>query len=185
MQPKSLSLLERLRQSEDPEAWARFVELYTPLLFHWALDRGLPEVEAADLVQDIFTIVVQYLRDPTFDGGRGFRSWLRTLIVTRWLYTQEERGRQPRAATGADLPSPDGPDAFWEAEYQHRLLGRALELMQAELEPTNWRACWECVVVGKPVTQVAAELGLSEHAVHLARGYVFRRLREELNELLD
>jgi RNA polymerase sigma-70 factor (ECF subfamily) len=184
MQPKSLSLLERLRQSGEPEAWERFVELYTPLLFHSALDLGLPEVEAADLVQDVFTIVVQHIRDLVFDGGQGFRSWLRTVIVSRWRDTQEQRGRQLRAA-GADVPGPDSPDALWEAEYHRRLFGRALELMQAEFQPTTWRACWDFVVVGKPVTQVTAELGISEHAVHLAKGWVFRRLREELKELID
>lgn len=30
------SLLERLRQPGDEEAWQRFVRLYTPLLIHWA-----------------------------------------------------------------------------------------------------------------------------------------------------
>jgi RNA polymerase sigma-70 factor (ECF subfamily) len=30
------SLLQRLRLPDQPKAWARFVELYTPLLYSWA-----------------------------------------------------------------------------------------------------------------------------------------------------
>ena len=36
MYSTSVSLLERLRQPAQPEAWGRFVELYTPLLYYWA-----------------------------------------------------------------------------------------------------------------------------------------------------
>src|SRR5687768_3792442 len=44
----SLTLLERLRQPGDQEAWTRFVQLYTPLLYHWARRAGLQEQDAAD-----------------------------------------------------------------------------------------------------------------------------------------
>jgi len=36
-----------------------------------------------------------------------------------------------------------------EDEYRRGLVQRALQLMQAEFEPTTWKACWECVVGGK------------------------------------
>src|SRR5262249_28948935 len=43
MDRTSATLLDRLRQPGDNEAWARFVHLYTPLLFHWASRAGLRE----------------------------------------------------------------------------------------------------------------------------------------------
>jgi RNA polymerase sigma-70 factor (ECF subfamily) len=52
-------LLERLRRPGDPEAWGRFVQLYTPLLYHWARRLGLPRDGAADLVQEVLTLLVQ------------------------------------------------------------------------------------------------------------------------------
>jgi hypothetical protein len=36
MNTTPVSLLERLRQPTPRDAWARFVQLYSPLLFHWA-----------------------------------------------------------------------------------------------------------------------------------------------------
>ena len=47
------SLLDRLRQPEQATAWDRFVELYTPLLFHWAQRLGQQDSDCADLVQDV------------------------------------------------------------------------------------------------------------------------------------
>ena len=55
----SVSVLQRLRQPHDKDAWGRFVRLYTPLLFYWARRvGGLQEPDAADLVQDVFTTLL-------------------------------------------------------------------------------------------------------------------------------
>jgi RNA polymerase sigma-70 factor (ECF subfamily) len=56
MDRTSASLLEQLRQAPGQETWERFVKLYTPLLFFWARNLGMREADAADLVQEVFTI---------------------------------------------------------------------------------------------------------------------------------
>ena len=62
MHTTSLSLLERLRWPEEQETnWRRFVQLYTPLLFHWARKLGLSAEDAADLVQEVLTLLIQKL----------------------------------------------------------------------------------------------------------------------------
>jgi hypothetical protein len=42
MDSTSVSLLQRLRQPAEAEEWVRFVKLYTPLLFTWALRHPRP-----------------------------------------------------------------------------------------------------------------------------------------------
>ena len=54
----SVSLLERLRQPAEQEAWTRFVQLYTPLIYGWARRVGLSPEDASDLVQDVFAALV-------------------------------------------------------------------------------------------------------------------------------
>jgi RNA polymerase sigma-70 factor (ECF subfamily) len=51
-------LLERLRRP-DEGAWPRFVDLDTPLLYYWVYRMGLQKADAANLVQDVFTILLQ------------------------------------------------------------------------------------------------------------------------------
>ena len=57
--------------------------------------------------------------------------------------------------------------------------------MQEEFQPTTWKACWEFVVNGRPAAEVAAELGISENAVFIAKCRVIQKLRLELDGLLD
>lgn len=61
------SLLYRLRQPEEKLAWDRFVELYSPLLFHWASQLGYQESDRADLVQDVFVILWRKLPEFEYD----------------------------------------------------------------------------------------------------------------------
>src|SRR5688572_30148894 len=84
MHTTSASLLERLRTPDREEAWPRFVRLYTPLLFYWARRAGLPQDDAADLVQDVLVVLVQKLPTFTYEPGKTFRGWLRTVALNKW-----------------------------------------------------------------------------------------------------
>lgn len=182
------SLLERLRRPGQQDAWERFVELYTPLLYSWARRVGLQDPDAADLVQDVFATLVQKMPAFVYDPQQSFRAWLRTVTLNQWRDNGKRRGRRPLAGNAdalADVPSPEDGDAFWEAEYRQHLVGRALEVIRAEFQPTTWKACWGFLVEGRPAADVAAELGLSENAVYIAKCRVLRRLRRELEGLLD
>jgi RNA polymerase sigma-70 factor (ECF subfamily) len=184
----SLSLLQRLRQPAAEEAWARFVRLYTPLLYHWARGVGLSAPEGADLVQDVLTVLVRKLPEFAYDPAGSFRSWLRAVTLNKWRENQR-RPTLPLEPVNpeslANLPSPESAAAFEEAEYHQYLVHRAMELMKAEFQPETWQACWACVVDGRSAAEVARELGLSLNAVYLAKSRVLRRLHQELKGLLD
>lgn len=187
MSTTPVSLLERLSRPDDALAWSRFVELYTPLLCYWARQLHLQDADVADLVQDVFAILLTELQHFEQRPGQRFRGWLWTLMRNKWREKQRRRsGRPPEADIDvAQLAGPDDIDAVDEAEYQRYLVDRALQLMQADFEPATWKACWECVVVGRSSADVAAELGITVNAVKLARSRVLRRLREELAGFLD
>jgi RNA polymerase sigma-70 factor (ECF subfamily) len=187
MHTTSVTLLEKVRCPADQQAWARFVELYTPLLYFWACGVRLPSHEAADLVQEVLTTLVRKLPDFRYDAGKSFRGWLRTLTYNKWREIRRRHASVPETVEGdlEDVPAPAESDPFEEEKYRRHLISRALKLMQTEFEPPIWRACWECVVAGKPAAQVAAELGTTRDAVYAAKSRVLRRLREELEGLLD
>jgi RNA polymerase sigma-70 factor (ECF subfamily) len=188
MQSTPVSLLERLRRPDEQAAWEQFVELFTPFLYHCARRLGLRSGDAADLVQDVFAALVQKLPEFSYDPGRSFRAWLRTVTLNK--FRENYRRRAVSAPAGAEplageLASPDPALAFDEAEYRRHLTARALEVMRAHFQPATWKACWEHAVVGRPAAEVAAELDLSEGAVYVATHRVLRRLRQELEGLLD
>jgi RNA polymerase sigma-70 factor (ECF subfamily) len=165
------------------------VQLYTPLLYYWLRRRGLQQDDAADVIQEVFVVLMRKLPEFSYDPHKGqFRSWLCRVTMNK---LSDARKRRSPAQFGPDEPAllecagPDEAELLAEDEYRRHLTARALELMQAEFAPTTWKACWETVVNGRPAPEVAAELGLTPGAVHAACFRVKARLRQELEGLLD
>lgn len=182
-------MIERLAEGNDDGAWGRFVELYTPLLLAWCRRINLSDQDAADLTQTVFITLHQKLADFRYDPARSFRAWLKTVMMNSWR--NQVRQRKSRAAISAeiidpdDLPETDPRLNLDEAEYRAQIVRRALALMQEHFEPNTWKACWEFVVHDRSAAEVAAELGISENAVYLAKSRVLRHLRRELRWFLD
>jgi RNA polymerase sigma-70 factor (ECF subfamily) len=187
MHTTPISLLERMRQPADGEAWGRFVDLYTPVLYAWARRLGISGPDAADLLQEVFVLLIQKLPEFVYDGRKSFRAWLRTVTLNKWR-ALNRRAVLPTLAGDAafdGVAAPEERPELDEVEYRRHLVSRALKLMQVEFQPATWKACWECVVEGRPVGDVARELGISVNAVYLAKSRVLRRLHQELDGLID
>jgi RNA polymerase sigma-70 factor (ECF subfamily) len=183
-----VSLLVRLQQPGDQEAWSKFVSLATPMLLGWARSAGVNGEDAADLVQDVFAVLVRKLPEFRYDRDKTFRGWLRAVTLNKW----RERFRRTTPASleaGEELLAEaavaDAAETFWQAEYRGYLVSRALEVMREQFEPATWQACWRQVVDDCPAKQVAEELGISVASVYAAKSRVLRRLRRELDGMLE
>lgn len=192
METTPRSLLERLRvpESTDTRAadWAQFVEVFSPLFYSWARKLTCSSEDAADLVQDVFHLLLHKLPEFQHDGrARGFRTWVYTLLRNLWV--DQRRRAAPQAVGDLDLlPDPAAADpaaAVSNKEYRDHLIACALRLAQRDFEPKTWMAFNAAVVEGRPATEVAAELGTSPAAVYAAVSRVRRRLCQELEGLLD
>lgn len=166
----------------------RFVELYAPFIFHCGASQGLNATDTADLVQEVLGIVLVKLPEFEYDPTRRFRGWLRTVTVNK--ANDFHRRNAVRPISGHDEAIQQATvagdvDRIDEAEYRSFLVGRAVELMRSEFRETTWQACWKHVVEGRKASDVAQELGISTNAVHVAKCRVVRRLREELDGLID
>jgi RNA polymerase sigma factor (sigma-70 family) len=131
------SLLERLRQPFEPEAWGRFVSLYTPLIYSWGRRVGLQESDAADLVQEVFVTLLQVLPTFTYDRRPSFRRWLWTVTINKWRKDRKQPdNHRVRGLDGQPEPVAvaDDLEAVWEVEYQQHLANQALRLMRADFE---------------------------------------------------
>jgi RNA polymerase sigma-70 factor (ECF subfamily) len=181
-----VSLLERLRRLGDAAAWARFVHLYSPLMFFWARRAGLQEADAADLVQDVFTLLLGKMPSFVDRPGESFRAWLRTVLTNK---LREQRRRQAAAQAGDQtlelVEAPTPPEFLADPREQLLLLRRALGALAAELRPGTWDAFRLTALEGKKPEDVAVTLNLSVNAVYIARCRVLSRLREEFQGLLD
>lgn len=188
MDSTSVSLLRRLRQPNEEAAWQRFVDLYAPLIFHWGRIQGLNATDASDLVQEVMAILISKLPEFEYDPTKRFRGWLRT--VTLNAARNFHRRESARPETGVDetiqaVTVANAIDLFAESEYGSFLVKRALDLMKAEFPDHSWRACWSLVVEGRNGREIATELGVSESTVYVSKCRIVKRLREELDGLLE
>jgi RNA polymerase sigma-70 factor, ECF subfamily len=188
-----VSLLNRLKTA-DPKAaeWQHLHDIYLPLIRSW-LGRvpGLRE-EAADLAQEVFLIVAREL--PTFERRRegAFRSWLRQITVNRLRSYTRQRDRFPRTGTEEfagfldQLADPTSDLAQqWDLQHDRFVFQRLLTVAKADLAPSTWQAFQRCGIDGESAASVAADLGISENAVLIAKSRVLKRLRDEAEGLID
>jgi RNA polymerase sigma-70 factor (ECF subfamily) len=184
------SLLVRLRQSADQEAWREFVGLYAPLIYGFGRKHGLQDADASDLTQEVLRGVSTAIRRLDYDPQRGtFRAWLFTLVRRRLADFLAQRARQPQASgDSADrerlkaLPAPEEV-ADWNTEFEQHLFARAIDRVKQEFTESTWQAFQQTAIEGRKPRDVAETLGLSVGAVYIAKSRVQARLKEELTQL--
>jgi len=183
----SLSLLARVC-ADDQAAWARFVDLYSPLVFGWCLRSGLSGEDAADIGQEVFLAVARHIQTFRRDRlGDSFHGWLFTITrnkIRDWANARVEKGE---GGSGPDLldqlPAELDESSVWD-DRRH-LLHRATEQIRGGFETKTWEAFWRTTVEGKPTDVVAEELGMTRAAVYIAKGRVRRRLGDEFRDLVE
>jgi RNA polymerase sigma-70 factor, ECF subfamily len=186
----SSTLLQRVK-SHDTEAWRRLVRLHGPLVFLWSCRSGLAREDAADVAQEVWAAVAKHVaefrRDRPGDTFRG-RLW----TITRNKARDRLRGQEPSAVGGtsvqramAEIPDDQTDSSQLVPNERQILMRRALELIQPEFEDRTWKAFWRAAVDQRPAAEVAAELAITPGAVRQAKYRILRRLREEMDGLLE
>ena len=182
-----VSLLARLREPNDKQAWDRFVELYTPMIWEWLRRLQLEPNDASDLLQEVFVILLRKLPEFRYQRDGSFRGWLRTIVANK--HRDHLRRRLPTAIAAPEhfdnRQTPDPAAVVSEKEYRELLVARALQLIQVDFQTVTWQAFWDTTVREQPAEAVAVRHGISVNAVYLAKSRVLRRLREELEGFLD
>ena len=186
------SLLVRLKDAHDREAWERFVDLYAPLVYAFVRKRGLQDADAADLTQDVLRQVSLAAKSLIYDPRRGsFRGWLFTVVRNRltdhWrAAARGERGSGDSSQwqRASEQLVTESDSAEWDAAYERQLLECASRQIRADFSETTWSAFWQTAVEGRDGRTVADELDLSVAAVYLAKGRVMARLKEQVKYLL-
>ena len=185
------SLLVRVRDPADREAWRQFVALYAPLIHGLCRQRGLQDADAADLMQEVFRSVATAIRGMDYDPRHGsFRGWLYTVARNKLSDQVRSRKRSGQAAGGSGVqvlleeqPGREDDSGYWDREYERQVFAWAAEQVRGEFKDSTWRAFWLTAVEGQSGEEAAATMGLSMGAVYAAKSRVLTRLREEVRLL--
>lgn len=187
-----LSLLLRIRDLNDAEAWNRFVDLYGPYVARWCQAMGLQEADAADTTQAVLVKLMSVMQSWKLDSAKGsFRGWLRR--VTHNVAIDLHRGWKERAAGDSDvlrglaqLSDNSFEEALWrsvETAYQQELLSMASQQVQLRVQPKTWSAYHLSCVENLSAQDVAAKLQIAIGEVYVARSRVMKMLKSEVQRL--
>jgi RNA polymerase sigma-70 factor (ECF subfamily) len=134
----------------------------------------------------VLTLLFNKLPTFDYDNTRSFRSWLRTVLLNKWRDTCRYRAAhsaKPYELVLENIPARD--EEHEDREDRQRLLTRALELIRSDFQPQTWQAFWEFFTSGRDAADVAAGLGVRVEVIYSAKCRILRRLRQELEGLLD
>ena len=186
------SLLLRLRDPQDHEAWLEFVTLYEPVAYRLLRRHGLQDADAREVMQELLLAVSRNIDrwDPAEERG-SFRGWLRRVarnLVINWL---KNRQRRAVAGGGSDmqamfnmLPADSGQETVeFDHELRRAMFQQAAEQVRGEIQPATWQAFWETGVVGTSPAEAAKKLGMTVGAVRVAKCRVLARLQAAVTEM--
>lgn len=142
------SLLLRVRDPADDEAWTDFVLLYAPLLHAYAMRRGFQDADAADVTQQVLYFVARAVSGFDYDPGKGsFRGWLFTIARNQIIRTSTRAARAPLATGSTDFHAQLAQQAdirkeedIWNREHQRQLFRWAAEKVKTEFQANTWMA---------------------------------------------
>ena len=185
------SLLVRLADGDDCEAWQQFAAIYRPLVYRIGRRRGLQDAVCPG--SGAAGVAVRVEGDRAVAGRPQAGS-----VSHVAAHRGEECGDRPvacgkpcgwRGGTTAQLRlqenvdgRPDEAEVELEREYQREVFRWAARGARDEFEEGTWLAFWLSAVEGRPIPEVAEELGKSVGAVYIARSRVIQRLRDKVTE---
>ena len=164
-------------------------------MYRWCRKSGLQAEDAKDVFQEVFFAVATHLADFRREGpADSFRAWLRTIARNKVRDFYRRRSNLPEAEGGsvaqirlqqvaASLLGDGDPSA--EASDTTRLIHHAAQLTRNEFENHTWDMFWRAAVAGDKPADIAAESGVSVSAVYQAKSRVLRRLRQQLQGLVE
>ena len=190
------SIILRLQDPTDRDAWNLAVETYSPLIFQYCLSRGLQHSDAIDATQNVLIKLQKFEYCP--DKGK-FRGWLGTVARNQvnqfWRGQPSAKGRQQLELQPNDRALPSEPDLDWERISRAHILHSALTRIQPEFTDLAWQAFEKLVLDtenhetggkrfvwvndGSP-DDVARQLNKTTQWVYKIKSKILGRLRDEI-----
>jgi RNA polymerase sigma-70 factor (ECF subfamily) len=177
------TLLARLTDRDDEEAWCTFNELYRPMLVGYAHKRGLDAADADDVAQQCVEAVLANIDRYQHTGS--FKAWLRTIAQNRIrdLFRKRREQQVDSGVWAAQADDEPAADELWERHWLAEHLRYCVEKVRPDIAEHTYRAFVENVIDERPAAETAERLGLTVNQVYVAKFRVLERIRNLLVDL--
>jgi RNA polymerase sigma-70 factor (ECF subfamily) len=199
------SLLNRLKTGDDPESRQEFYRVYGRLVRDFAIQAGLTDTEADEVVQETAIEMARNLPEFRYDPKVcRFKTWL--LNQTSWRIRDQIKkrkvGQAARLSGATGTPAllsddtartstinrmPDSAainlDSLFEAEWRKNLFAAALERVKAKFSLKQFQVFDLHALKEWPATDVAKSLGVSRANVYVTKHRIATAVKKEMARL--
>ena len=186
------TLLDRVRDQADKQAWNEFATLYRPLLFGYVRSKNVQGEDAEDIVQGILLALLRSLSTFNLDRTRGrFRTWLYQITVNAITDHQRRRSSRKRAEDAAREKQPvatlpDEPPPDWNDAVKQRVLDKVLDEIKNDTQETTWYCFEQHLLKGRTGIEVGKEIDMKPNTVCVNAARVLNsRLRERCASYME
>ena len=187
MEPESTSesLLLRLRDPHDDDAWSEFDRIYADLLLAYLKRRGVPSADAEEIWQMVLVKLNRTFAGFDYEREKGrFRDYLRRAVdntVSRY-FQSPAKAVELDTTSAAALAAEDEStlESKFEEEWVRFHYRRALKTLRRNADPKSVLVFDE-LIQGESVNKLSDAHGITVDAVHKIK----QRMRNRLKEIID
>jgi RNA polymerase sigma-70 factor (ECF subfamily) len=197
------SFLDRLKHGDDADTWQEFYRIYGKVVRDFALQAGLTDSEADEVVQETAIGMARHLPEYRYDPKVcRFKTWLLNQASWRIKDQLRKRKKGPSAAilssqdsSSADetartstinrVPDPAAADldALFEAEWRKSLFALALERVKQKFTLKQFQIFDLAAIKEWPASDVARSLGVTLASVYVTRHRFLVAMKKETRRL--
>lgn len=169
----SVSLLRRVSNPADVEAWEEFVQRYGKSIHCWCSKWATPATSAMvdDVSQEILLKLIAKMRTYQYNPSRGkFRSWLATVARNAWIdfMTEKTKQRDALAVFAESQPDQSFVDLI-QKECERELVEILIARVRSQVTERDWDVFLALFYDERPVREVA-----QQHAITVSHAYVIK-----------
>lgn len=187
-----VTLLAKLKKTENHEAWLEFETIYRGFILSLILRMGINADDAEDISQAVLTKVWQKIEDFEYNQNKGkFHNWLAAMTrntVKDFFRTKKNfiTGRdsveyQEQYISIEEQVLPDIENLARE-EWVLHITNLAWNNIKADIYETK-REVFKLVSKETTTKEIAQQLGISEASVRVYKAEVFEKMRTEITRL--
>jgi RNA polymerase sigma factor (sigma-70 family) len=184
--PTSATLLRRLRDPADRDAWGKFAQNYGQRIYAWCRRWNLQEADAEDVTQGLLVKIPTKMRTFTYDPKAGsFRAWLKTVVkhaLTDFVRSQDRAGKTSYAVLDT-LEAEQDLIKELDQRFERELLEEAMARIEVRVNRATWDAFRMTSIEQQSGKEVAAALKIPVAHVYVYKQRVQDLLKEEIRKL--
>jgi RNA polymerase sigma factor (sigma-70 family) len=184
--PKTrVTLLGRLKDPRDKDAWADFLDLYGPFIFQFARRRLPQDEDAADVMQEVLSALLK----GTYQRPKGpFQKWLLTILLNEIRDFHAARGRRAEVVSEAGVAlrleeESARAEEEWEKERRQHLFRAASDRVRERAKPAHWGIFVRAALEKQSGHDIAEALGLSVSNVYAIKSRILKEIKQEVDRL--